>query len=228
MDTEEPKHEAVPETRGRVIHWARFYDAASWVMSLGGGSKTDREIVERAGVRAGEKVLDVGCGTGAQTLPAAEKAGPGNVAGIDASPEMIQVAREKAAKKGLDIDFRVAAIEELPFGDGEFDVVLSGFMLHHLPEDVQRRGFAEVRRVLKPGGRLLAVDMVSGRSLLGRIIGLFGHAHRPHSIERIKDALRQAGFDNVEELESPQRHLFFLRALASAGAQVKGEKVRDD
>src|SRR3990172_12827115 len=89
---------AAPHTQGKVIHWARFYDAASWLMSLGQGRKMNRDIVETAAIRAGEKVLDVGCGTGAQTLPAAEKAGPGNVTAIDASPEMIDVARGKAAK----------------------------------------------------------------------------------------------------------------------------------
>ncbi len=220
--------ETAPETRGRVIHWARFYDAASWLMSCGQGGKTDRDIVERAGVRPGERVLDVGCGTGAQTLPAAERAGSGSVAGIDASPEMIEVARKKAAKQGLEIDFRVAPIESLPFGDAEFDVVLSGFMLHHLPDDVMHEGFREVRRVLKPGGRFLAVDMVSGRSLLGRIIGLFGHAHKPHAVQRMKLAMGDAGFGPVGELDSRQRHLVFIRALVPSGVQGKGREASDD
>jgi ubiquinone/menaquinone biosynthesis C-methylase UbiE len=207
--------EAQPtETRGRMIRgWmARFYDAMSWVCSLGGEAKTNREIVERAEIKPGERVLDVGCGTGAQTLPAAETAGPGNVVGIDPSPDMLERAREKAAKKRLDIDFRNAAIEKLPFADQEFDAVLSSFMLHHLPEDVMRGGFGEIQRVLKPGGRLLAVDMISGRSLVGRIIGLFGHAHKPHALERIKSQLTGAGFSNVDELPSKQGHIFFLRA----------------
>ncbi|SRR6266542_1418328 len=202
------------ETKGRMIRgWmARFYDAMSWVCSLGGEAKTNREIVQRAEIKAGERVLDVGCGTGAQTLPAAETAGPGNVIGIDPSPDMLERAREKGEKKGLEIDFRSAAIEKLPFADQEFDVVLSSFMLHHLPEDVMRSGFAEIQRVLKPSGRLLAVDMISGRSLVGRIIGFFGHAHRPHALDRIKSQLGEAGFSNVEELPSKQGHIFFLRA----------------
>jgi ubiquinone/menaquinone biosynthesis C-methylase UbiE len=207
--------EAQPtETRGRMIRgWmARFYDAMSWVCSLGGEAKTNREIVERAGIKPGERVLDVGCGTGGQTLPAAEVTGPGNVAGIDPSPDMLERAREKAAKKRLDIDFRGAAIEKLPFDDQQFDVVLSSFMLHHLPKDVMRRGFGEIYRVLKPDGRLLAVDFTSGRSLIGRVMGFLGHAHKLEGLNGIKSMLAEAGFSTVEALPSKQGHLFYLRA----------------
>lgn len=204
---------AAPHTQGKVIHWARFYDAASWLMSLGQGRKMNRDIVETAAIRAGEKVLDAGCGTGAQTLPAAEKAGPGNVTGIDASPEMIDVARGKAAKRGLDIEFRVAAIEELPLADAQFDVAISGFMLHHLPDGLKPRGFAEVHRVLKPGGRFLAVDMGSHRgSLLGHVIRVFGHAHSAEAVGRMKVMLQEAGFQDVKELEKKQKELVFLAA----------------
>ena len=201
------------ETRGRTIRgWmARLYDAMSWVCSLGGGAKTNREIIERAGIKPGERVLDVGCGTGAQTLPAAEVAGPGNVAGVDPSPDMLERAREKAAKKRLEIDFRSAAIEKLPFDDQQFNVVLSSFMLHHLPEDVMRAGFAEIHRVLQHGGRLLAADFTSGRSLIGRVMGLLGHAHKLEGLTGVKSMLADAGFSNVEELPSKQGHVFFLR-----------------
>jgi len=202
------------QTRGRMIRgWmARFYDAMSWVCSLGGEAKTNREIIERAGIKSGERVLDVGCGTGAQTVPAAEVAGSGNVAGIDPSPDMLERARQKAAKKGLDIDFRSAAIEKVPFDDQQFNVVLNSFMLHHLPDDVMRAGFAEIHRVLQHGGRLLAVDFTSGRSLIGRIMGFLGHAHKLDGLNSIKSMLAEAGFSTVEELPSKQGHVFFLRA----------------
>ncbi len=209
-----------PETSGRTIRlWARFYDLGSWLMSFGQGAKMNRDIVEMAGIRPGQKVLDVGCGTGAQTLLAAEAAGPGHAAGIDASPEMIEVARRKAMKKGLEIDLRVAAIEALPFGDSEFDAVLSGFMLHHLPDDLKRKGFAEVRRVLKPGGRFLAVDMVGGGTFAGRIIKLLGHVHSGEDVERMKEMLGDTGFE-VEELKTRYKGLVFLLGKAgTAGGQ---------
>ena len=72
-------------------------------------------------------------------------------------------------------------------------------MLHHLPEDVTRAGFAQIRRVLKPGGRFLAADLVSGRSLVGRVIGFFGHAHKLKSLDAIKViTVRTTGFDPAE------------------------------
>lgn len=213
MSERKASPEEAPETRGRTIRFlARFYDAASWLMSFGRGAAMNRDIVEMAGIQPGERVLDAGCGTGAQTFPAAERACVADVTGIDASPEMIEIARRKARKKGLDVDFRVAAAEDLPFGDGEFDVVLSGFMLHHLPDDVMRKVFTEVRRVLRPGARFLAVDMSSRGSLVGHIIRLCGHAHSAEGVEHMKQILEEVGFREVADLDTKYKDLVFLRA----------------
>src|SRR5574341_377716 len=140
-----------PQTKGRTIrHWAPLYEAAGWLMSFGQLPAIRKQSIAVAELKPGERVLDVGCGPGSLTVPAAKAVGEeGKVAGIDASPEMIDVARRNAAKQGLDIDFQVAPIEGLPFGDGEFDAVLSSLMLHHLPDDVKAQGLGEVLRVLK-------------------------------------------------------------------------------
>src|SRR3972149_593845 len=99
-------------------------------------------------VRPGESVLDVGCGTGSLAIALkAEVGATGEVKGIDASPEMIEQSRRKAAKQGAAVEFVVAPIEELPFLEARFDLVVSSFMLHHLPDGVKRKGLAEVRRV---------------------------------------------------------------------------------
>src|SRR5512143_3573697 len=169
-----------PATTGKVLHWARWYDLAAFLVTFGRERRMRRESVQRAGVAPGQSVLDVGCGTGSLTLAAKAAAGPsGDVHGIDPAPEMIEVSRKKAARKHADIDFRVGVIEELPFPDATFDVVLSSLMLHHLPDDLKRRGLAEVARVLKHGGRFFAVDMApgSGGFLSRRVAGHFIHRH---------------------------------------------------
>src|SRR5215218_6784526 len=109
-------HGGAPVTEGRTIHWARHYDGLVTVMTLGRIRALRRRTVALARIAPGEAVLDVGCGTGDLTLAAAELAGPdGSTQGIDAAPEMIAVARQKAAPAGVAIDFRVAAVEALPF-----------------------------------------------------------------------------------------------------------------
>ncbi len=151
--------EAVPETRGAVMNWqAPFYDLGCRLIGLGPAFRA--QTLAHAALRVGEHVLDVGCGTGVLTRLAAETVGPaGSVIGLDPSSRMIAVARRKAARAGSRAEFRLGVIECLPFADNRFDAVLSSLMLHHLPPSLKRDGLREVYRVLKPGGRLLAVDI---------------------------------------------------------------------
>src|SRR5262249_56703632 len=82
----------------------------------------------------------------------------GRVVGVDPGPRQIARARAKAARGSVPVDFQLGVIEQLAFPDATFDVALSTLMLHHLPEDLKRRGIAEIARVLKPGGRLIIAD----------------------------------------------------------------------
>jgi len=208
------KHASAPQTRGRTIrHWAPFYEVVGWLMSFGQLPAIRRKSLAVAQLQPGERVLDVGCGPGSLTVPAARKVGKkGKAAGIDASPEMIEVATGKARKRGLEVDFRVAPIEALPFEDGGFDVVLSSLMLHHLPDDVKAQGLSEIIRVLKPDGRLVAVDLTGGHSPAGHILSLFGHRMPSDYVERLQGMMRAAGFESVEEVRSKWKQMAFIRA----------------
>ncbi|HJX61664.1 MAG TPA: methyltransferase domain-containing protein [Dehalococcoidia bacterium] len=201
------------ETKGKVIRWARFYDLATWLMSFGREPGIRRMTIELAGIKKGERVLDVGCGTGTLTIAARRQAGPtGEVHGIDPSAEMIAVASEKAAKAGVDAQFQTAVMEKLPFPDGHFDLVLSSLMLHHLPADVKRAGFAEVNRVLKPGGRFLAVDLAESGGFFEHVIQLLGLHRMEGKLWEAPDMLREAGFEGVESGRTKYKPLWVLRA----------------
>lgn len=208
-----------PQTTGMTIRWwAPLYDAVAWLSTGGQEGAIRRETIAAARITPGASVLDVGCGTGTLAIAAAKKAKTdGEVHGIDASPEMIELARRKAAKKGVAATFHVAPIEALPFPDATFDVVLSTFMLHHLPDDVKRAGFAEVHRVLKPGGHLLAVDLADGnRTIIGHIIALFGHIQPEGYVDSLKTIMSTAQFENVHEQQTRRKLLAFLHGTRPA------------
>lgn len=207
-------HDHAPETEGATITWwAPLYDACTWLATFGQMSGVRKSTVKAARLKAGEAVLDVGCGTGDLTLRAARRVGAdGRAAGIDASPDMIKIAGRKAAKRGRDIDYRVAPIEDLPFQDGEFDAALSSFMIHHLPDDLKVRGLAEVRRVLRPGGRLVAVDLKPGGGIVGFLSHLMGHRLPKDYAEQLRSIISEAGFENVEVLDAKSPLALFIRA----------------
>jgi ubiquinone/menaquinone biosynthesis C-methylase UbiE len=141
----------------------------------------------------------------------------GTVCGIDAAAEMVTRATRKAERAGLDVAFRHAVIETLPYPDGQFDVVLSTLMMHHLPRDVRSAAAREIRRVLKPGGRVLVMDFGAGGQNRG---GLLAHVHRHGGVglAEIADLLRDAGLHPVESGPVGTRDLHFTLAQAPGGA----------
>jgi ubiquinone/menaquinone biosynthesis C-methylase UbiE len=127
------------------------------------------------------------------------------------------VARRKAVREQLDIDFRVTGIEALPIPDASVDVAFSSLMMHHLPGDLKRTGLAEVRRVLKPGGRLVIVDFGKRRGFLSHLaLSAFVHHTREHSVEELLPLLETAGFDEFRTGELGMLTLSFVTAHAAA------------
>jgi ubiquinone/menaquinone biosynthesis C-methylase UbiE len=188
------------ETAGHTIEWARWYDAFVHIATLGRARKIREKTISLAGVAPGEDVLDVGCGPGDLTMLARKWSGSaGRISGIDPSSEMIRVARSKAGRKALEIEYVVAAAEALPFDDSTFDQVLSSFMMHHLPEALRGQVLAEVHRVLRPGGRLLVVDLKRPTGHQSHFAPLsFLHRRMQHGVEDLSPMLQAAGFTSVE------------------------------
>ncbi len=191
-------NERVSETRGDTIRWATFYDPLVKFVTLGKDQAMRRKFVEFAQLKPGERVLDVGCGTGDLALAAKAAVGEtGIVYGIDASSEMITKAKHKADLKAIDVKFQIGVIEKLDFPDNEFDVVLSSFMLHHLPDnELKAQGLAEVFRILRPGGRFLAIDINFKRQSLLTL--LHGGAVQSDALQdQIPTVLNEIGFANI-------------------------------
>jgi ubiquinone/menaquinone biosynthesis C-methylase UbiE len=136
---------------------AATYDAAADHFDdepLAFWERIGRRTVERLGLPAGAKVLDVGCGTGASALPAAHAVGPsGSVVGVDLSARLLDRARAKARTQGLsNIDFRQADMTSLGYPDGGFDAVVSVFSVFFVPD---MEGLVrELWRMVRPGGKL--------------------------------------------------------------------------
>lgn len=189
-----------PQTNGRTITWAWAYDAVTRLLTVGRDRALRQATLQLAALQPGEAVLDVGCGTGSLTLLAKAQMGPsGAVHGIDASPEMVGVARRKAEHGSIPVDFRVGLIEALDYPAGSFDVVLSSLMFHHLPGELKRRGLVEIQRVLKPGGRLIIVDIKPPTSPAGRLqMALLFHGALHSGVGDLAELIDRAGFVRVE------------------------------
>jgi SAM-dependent methyltransferase len=124
--------------------WANFGPLAAITIPCAG------RLVRFAAIQRGQRVLDVACGTGVVAVTAA-RAGA-LVTGADLTPELLEQARESAGIAGLDIEWREADVEQLPFADAAFDVVLSQF--GHIFAPRPGVAIAEMLRVLKPGGTI--------------------------------------------------------------------------
>ncbi len=186
-------------------------------------------LVEAAGIRPGDVVLDVGTGRGAVLLPAAERAGPsGSVTGIDLSEEMVRIASVEAARFGDHVQARLMDAEHLDFPDATFDAVLCGFGVMFFPN--LTGALAEFSRVLKPDGRLaVSTWQVSQAHDLGGVLsdlGL-GRLDEPGWIsdpDQLAATLTNAGFTNVRV--TPDAHVFHYDSIDHYWQNARGTGLR--
>ena len=178
-------------------------------------------LIAQAELADGQRVLEIGCGTGNLTLRAKRAHPAAELVGSDPDPLALTRARRKAC--GLTgIHFERGYAQQLPYSDGEFDRVLSSMMLHHLDDTVKVGAAAEIFRVLRPGGSLHLVDigghMTAHHGLAARLI-----MHNHHVAGNLGDAiprlLRGAGFDCAEVASRRHRligRLTYYRATRPA------------
>jgi ubiquinone/menaquinone biosynthesis C-methylase UbiE len=156
-----------------------------------------RAVLDRAELQRGQRVLDVGCGTGSLLLTIKQCHPDVDVVGLDPDPKALARARRKFERRHLDVQLDRGFANALSYGDASFDRVFSSFMYHHLDAQQQKAMLSEVRRVSKPGGRFEFVDFA------GREHG--GHRNWIHSHERLAGntesnvtaLLQRSGFADV-------------------------------
>ena len=137
---------------------AGVYDRMNTVMTAGLDRRWRERAADRAELSSGDAALDVCCGTGELALELAARVGPeGSVIGCDFSEPMLDLAREKVQGTGASLRFEWADALELPYPAGRFDAVTVGFGVRNLSD--LDRGLAELTRVLKPGGRLVILEI---------------------------------------------------------------------
>lgn len=143
---------------------APWYEWAIVFLSLGSGTRYRRQVLERAGVKPGRRLLDIATGTGVVARAAAQLIGDArSVVGLDPSIGMLLAGRKKARLTNVQ-----AGSERLPFGDASFDMITIGYALRHFADlDLV---FRECRRVLRPGGKLLILEITAPESRAARMV----------------------------------------------------------
>ena len=163
-------------------------------------------LVKQARIKAGYRVLDLGCGTATLSLLLKKTHHDAEVFGLDADARVLEIARAKVAQSGLEITLNQGLSFELPYPENSFDRVLSSLLLHHLDRRNKRRTLDEVFRVLRPGGELHVADWGKPQNILMRAGHLFVQVLDGFQTtqDNVKGLLphffRKAGFTEVEQM----------------------------
>lgn len=193
----------IPALRFRSL--TRIYDPL--VMRTVRERRFKQLLIEQANLAGRLDVLDLACGTGTLAVRAKQAAPEIELTGIDADPEILERARDKARKAGVRIEFDHGFSTVLPYPKKSFDRVLSSLFFHHLVDDDKLKTLVEVRRVLRPGGQLHVADwgkpsdpLMSALSLGVRVLDGF-EPTRANFEGRLPELFSEVGLEQVETRE---------------------------
>lgn len=182
------------------------------IVRLMGFDSVRRELVSRANIEAGQRILDIGCGTGTLVVKLKRQYTAAQVVGLDPDAKALQRAHIKAARAGVSVELEQGFADELPYQSESFDRVFSSFMFHHLNTQERENMLREVLRVLKPGGSFHLVDFTvadASHSLFDRLFR--SHAQmKDNSDERILELLSGTGFTNPVKVKEANMLLGLL------------------
>jgi ubiquinone/menaquinone biosynthesis C-methylase UbiE len=217
MSREDPDRSYLPAMGRDAL--LPLYDT---VTRLLGVASLHRQLIEQAGIEPGQRVLEIGCGTGNLTLLATRLQPGADFVALDPDARALARARRNAERRHVAVRLDHGFAEELPSPDGSFDRVLSSLMLHHLELGAKRATLQQVARVLRPEGslHLLDIDAAAGRHdpfLARRLHG--GPRLQDNLGDRITALMREAGLASpVEVAHRVNRigRLTFNRAQAAS------------
>ncbi|HEY1262721.1 MAG TPA: class I SAM-dependent methyltransferase [Terriglobales bacterium] len=167
------------------------------IVKLFGGDRIRQALIDQAGLRPGQRVLEVGCGTGTLDVMIKRQFPQVEVVGLDPDLKALDRAHRKAARAAVSIQFDQGYADQLPYPGASFDRVFSSFMFHHLPAEEKTGMLRAVRRVLKPDGALHLVDFEGPED---HAHGWFAHLFhsnerlQANSEERVIAFMRECGF----------------------------------
>ena len=193
----------------------RFYDPLTRLL---GADRVRARLLDAASIRAGERVLDLGCGTGALSLLVMRRGPAAQLVGLDPDPKALALAEAKRARDGVAIEWQQGYAGRAPFPARSFDCVVSSLVIHHLTSEQKREAFRDVARLLVPGGRFLLLDFGPPHGLFERALtAIFHHDARiaDNLAGRLPGWLGEAGLRDVHEVES-RRTAFGRVSLYSA------------
>jgi ubiquinone/menaquinone biosynthesis C-methylase UbiE len=176
-----------------------FYDP---MVKLLGGDAARKILMDEADLRAGQRVLEVGCGTGTLAVMIKQRHSGVDVVGLDPDPKALKRARQKAARAGVEVRFEEGYGDTLPYPEQSFDGVFSSFMFHHLPKAERGKFLEGVRRALKPGGSFHMLDFEESGGLHLFLAHLF-HMHQQlqdNASDRVLALMRDAGLAQAEKV----------------------------
>lgn len=214
-----PRSRRSTSTRGRTLGAPGAYDVFVNLFFLGRRRATFQGLAAAAGIKRGQRALDVGSGTGYFARLIAESVGSdGLVVGIDASPEMVAYATQRSRLQS-NCQFQLGTAESLSLPSERFDAVVSSLFMHHLPVDLRGTAVAEMYRVLRPGGTVLVADAqvprAPGLRLLARVHGFDRMASAVPDLERLA---ADTGFEQVTTGEAPP-WIRYVRAVKPAAPE---------
>ena len=209
------------ERHGRdwVIHWAGLYDLMIGLLGRR-GHQLRASIADQLKLGPGDRVLDVGSGTGRLAVVLAQRVGPtGSVNGIDPSMEMVTRAMANARRAGVPATFQEAFAQQLPFSDASFDALTCTLALHHVVDHDRPTAVAEMYRVLRPGGTLLIGELQAPSR--GRRWPRLHHFWAGDTIEQARDLTGRAGFTDIEYADTNLAWLGTITAVKPVSTTVR-------